>query len=96
MRLLAGKGSPRFDTVASVLHEDVLDGPPLSCSAGPRSSAGLSKTTVERLMRICGAVGIHYMRRGGCTRGGDREASSDMVNRCFDPTQRDSTGCGAT
>ena len=29
-----------------------------------------SKTTCERLMRVCGAVGIHYPKRNrGCTRG---------------------------
>jgi transposase-like protein len=33
----------------------------------PRSPQGCSRTTVARLMAICGAVGIHYKRRGGCT-----------------------------
>ena len=36
-------------------------------------------------MRLCGAVGIHYRRRGGCTRPGDGEVSDDLVNRAFDP-----------
>ena len=29
---------------------------------------GCSRTTGGPLMAICGAVGIHYRRRGGCTR----------------------------
>ena len=36
---------------------------------------GISRTTTARLMRVCGAVGIHYKRRGGCTRPGDGELS---------------------
>jgi len=54
---------------------------------------GGSKTTVERLMRICGAVGIHYRRKGGCTRPGDGELSDDLVNRCFDPAGPDRLWC---
>jgi putative transposase len=30
-------------------------------------------------------VGIHYKRRGGCTRPGDGELSDDLVNRAFYP-----------
>jgi len=48
-----------------------------------------SRTTVARLMGICGAVGIHYKRRGGCTRPGDGESADDLVNRAFDPTGPD-------
>lgn len=45
-----------------------------------------SKTTCERLMRICGAVGIHYPKRNrGCTRPGDGTIDDDLVNRAFDP-----------
>ena len=47
--------------------------------------APCSRTTTARLMAICGAVGIHYKRRGGCTRPGDGEVSHDLVNRAFDP-----------
>jgi len=46
---------------------------------------GCSRTTVARLMSICGAVGIHYRKRGGCTRPGDGELSDDLVDRAFDP-----------
>lgn len=46
---------------------------------------GCSRTTAARLMGICGAVSIHYKRRGGCTRLGDGEVSDDLVNRAFDP-----------
>lgn len=46
---------------------------------------GASRTTVARLMSICGAVGIHYKRRGGCTRPGDGEIDDDLVKRAFDP-----------
>lgn len=46
---------------------------------------GCSRTTVARLMDICGAVGIHYRRRGGCTRPGDGAINDDLVNRSFDP-----------
>jgi len=49
-----------------------------------------SKTTCERLMRICGAVGIHYRKRNrGCTRPGDGDTSDDLVNRAFDPEAPD-------
>jgi putative transposase len=44
-------------------------------------------------MRICGAVGIHYRRRGGCTRRGDGESSDDLVNRAFDPEAPDRLWC---
>ncbi len=45
-----------------------------------------SKTTCERLMRVCGAVGIHYPKRNrGCTRPGDGDLNDDLVNRAFDP-----------
>jgi putative transposase len=46
---------------------------------------GCSRSTVARLMSICGAVGIHYKKRGGCTRPGDGDVSEDLVNRAFDP-----------
>jgi putative transposase len=46
---------------------------------------GCSRTTVARLMAVCGAVGIHYRRKGGCTRPGDGESADDLVNRAFDP-----------
>ncbi len=49
--------------------------------------------TTARLMRICGAVGIHYRRRGGCTRPGDGELSDDLVNRSFDPQGRNRLWC---
>ncbi len=54
---------------------------------------GCSRTTVARLMHLCGAVGIHYKRRGGCTRPGDGEASDDLVNRAFDPAGPDRLWC---
>ena len=45
-----------------------------------------SKTTCERLMRVCGAQGIHYPKRNrGCTRSGDGDPNDDLVNRAFDP-----------
>ena len=44
-------------------------------------------------MGICGAVGIHYRRKGGCTRRGDGELSDDLVNRCFDPAGPDRLWC---
>lgn len=50
---------------------------------------GCSRTTAARLMRICGAVGIHYRKRRGCTRPGPGEVSDDRVNRAFDPTGPD-------
>jgi putative transposase len=46
---------------------------------------GCSRTTVARLMSTCGAVGVHYKRKGGCTRPGDGDVSDDLVNRAFDP-----------
>jgi len=46
---------------------------------------GASRMTVARLMGLCGAVGIHYKRKGGCTRPGDGELSDDLVDRAFDP-----------
>jgi putative transposase len=48
-----------------------------------------SRTTTARLMDLCGAVGIHYKRKGGCTRPGSGELSDDLVNRAFDPQGRD-------
>jgi putative transposase len=55
--------------------------------------AGCSRTTTARLMGICGAVGIHYRRRGGCTRPGDGDVSHDLVNRAFDPEGPDQLWC---
>jgi putative transposase len=53
-----------------------------------------SKTTCERLMRLCGAVGIHYPNRNrGCTRAGDGEINVDLVNRAFDPAGPDRLWC---
>lgn len=52
-----------------------------------------SKTTCERLMRTCGAVGIHYRKRRGCTRPGDGEVNDDLVNRAFDPDGPDRLWC---
>ena len=53
-----------------------------------------SKTTCERLMRLCGAVGIHYPKRNrGCTRAGDGEINDDLVDRAFDPTGPDRLWC---
>ena len=55
-----------------------------------------SKTTCERLMRICGAVGIHYppRRNRGCTRRDDTaEVNADLVNRAFDPDRPDRLWC---
>jgi putative transposase len=54
---------------------------------------GCSRTTAARLMAICGAVGIHYKRRGGCTRPGDGDTSDDLVNRAFDPDGPDRLWC---
>jgi putative transposase len=54
---------------------------------------GCSRTTTARLMGICGAVGIHYRRRGGSTRPGDGELSDDLVNRAFDPDGPDRLWC---
>jgi hypothetical protein len=53
----------------------------------------ISRTTTARLMRLCGAVGIHYRRRGGCTRPGDGEVSDDLANRAFDPDGPDRLWC---
>ena len=39
---------------------------------------GCSRTTTARLMAICGAVGIHYRSRHGCTRPGDGPLSDDL------------------
>ncbi len=50
---------------------------------------GCSRTTTARLMDICGAVGIHYKKKGGCTRPGDGDVSDDLVNRAFDPAGPD-------
>ena len=53
-----------------------------------------SKTTCERLMRTCDAVGIHYPKRNrGCTRAGDGEINDDLVNRAFDPDGPDRLWC---
>jgi len=55
-----------------------------------------SKTTCERLMRICGAVGIHYppRRNRGCTRrDSTAEINADLVNRAFDPDRPDRLWC---
>lgn len=51
-----------------------------------------SKTQVERWMRACGAVGIHYpARRGrhGCTRRDGTDPNPDLVERRFDPDGAD-------
>lgn len=49
-----------------------------------------SITTCERLMRVCGAVGIHYRKRNrGCTRADGSDTSDDLVNREFDPDGAD-------
>ena len=48
-----------------------------------------STTTCERLMRICGAQGIHYPakhKRRGCTTPGE-DPNPDLVNRAFNPGQ---------
>lgn len=46
-----------------------------------------SKTQVERWMRACGAVGIHYPKKSyrGCTRSDGSDPNPDLVNRRFDP-----------
>jgi len=54
---------------------------------------GCSRTRTAELMAICGAVGIHYRRRGGCTRPGDGDTSDDLVNRAFDPAGPDRLWC---
>lgn len=54
-----------------------------------------SKTTCERLMRICGAQGIHYPprhRRRGCTTPGT-DPNPDLVRRAFDPAGPDRLWC---
>lgn len=51
-----------------------------------------SKTQVERWMRACGAVGIHYpARRGnrGCTHRDGSDPNPDLVERRFDPEAPD-------
>ena len=51
-----------------------------------------SKSQVERWMRACGAVGIHYpARRGknGCTRRDGSDPNPDLVQRRFDPDRAD-------
>jgi len=49
-----------------------------------------SKTTCERLMRVCGAVGIHYPKRNrGCTQPDGTGPSDDLVNRSFNPEKPD-------
>jgi putative transposase len=53
-----------------------------------------SKTTCERLMRVCGVQGIHYPKRNrGCTRPGDGDINDDLVNRAFDPEAPDRLWC---
>jgi putative transposase len=54
---------------------------------------GCSRTTIAGLMAVCGAVGIHYKRKGGCTRPGPGELSDDLVNRAFDPEGPDRLWC---
>ena len=54
---------------------------------------GCSRTTVARLMNLCGAVGTHYKRRGGCTRPSDGDLNDDLVNRAFDPEGPDRLWC---
>ena len=54
---------------------------------------GCSRTTTARLMAVCGVAGIHYKRRGGCTRPGDGDLSDDLVNRAFDPAGPDRLWC---
>ena len=48
---------------------------------------GCSTGRAERLMRECGAVGIHYRKNRwrGCTRPDGSSVSDDLVNRAFDP-----------
>jgi putative transposase len=55
---------------------------------------GCSTGRTERLMRACGAVGLHYRRKGrGCTRRGDGDPAEDLVQRGFDPPGRDRLWC---
>lgn len=54
---------------------------------------GASRTRTAQLMDLCGAVGIHYRRRGGCTRRSDADPSEDLVNRSFDPDGPDQLWC---
>ena len=67
-------GSPR-------LHAELRLGQDVRCS----------RKRVERLMRQAKIAGIHRRRRrGGCTRRDLRaELSDDLVERAFDPTERD-------
>ncbi len=70
----------------------------MACRGSAKSCASAvtracSRTTIARLMGICGAVGIHYRRRGGCTRPGDGDLSDDLVNRAFDPDGPDRLWC---
>ncbi len=51
-------------------------------------ACAVSRSAVARLMATCGAVGIHYKRRGGCTRPGDGDTSDDLIDRAFD-SERD-------
>ncbi len=46
---------------------------------------GCSKRRVERLMRDCGAVGLHYRTKQGCTVRSGEPSADDLVNRNFDP-----------
>lgn len=48
---------------------------------------GCSKTRAERLMRECGAVGLHYPAKTnrGCTRRDGTDPNPDLVKRAFDP-----------
>jgi len=51
-----------------------------------------SKTQVERWMRACGAVGIHYPSRrwrNGCTRRDGSDPNPELVQRRFDPDGAD-------
>ncbi len=51
-----------------------------------------SKTTCERLMRVCGAVGIHYPpkhNKNGCTCSDGSDPNPDLVQRRFDPDEPD-------
>jgi putative transposase len=48
-----------------------------------------SRKRIERLMRQAGVVGIYRRRGRGCTRRDGSEPSDDLVNRAFDPPERD-------
>ena len=54
---------------------------------------GCSRTTLARLMRICGAVGIHYRRRGGCTRPGDGDPQRRSGEPGLRPRRPDRLWC---